>query len=67
MSSAPKSEGARAQEAEWAARKAERMDICQACPNAMAGRTRKYLCGLCGCVIAAKVRLPGAKCPAGKW
>lgn len=45
----------------------ERMSICQACPFAIAGGSRKYLCGKCGCVLAAKVMLPGASCPAGKW
>lgn len=49
------------------ARRKARDAICQACPNAVAGNKRKYICGLCGCVIAAKIMLPGAKCPAGKW
>lgn len=61
MSSTAKSD------AEKAAMRKERNAICQACPYATAGKTRKYICGKCGCVIAAKVMLPGASCPAGKW
>lgn len=49
------------------ARKKERMAKCQACPDAIGGNSRKYICGRCGCVLAAKVSLPGARCPAGKW
>lgn len=52
---------------DWAEKKQARMAICQACPYATAGNTRKYICGKCGCVIAAKVMLPGARCPEGKW
>lgn len=46
----------------------KRLAICRACPNAKALGRKKFLrCELCLCVLAMKVRMPGEKCPAGKW
>lgn len=39
-----------------------RRATCAACPE-WTGRT----CKLCGCLVAAKIRLKGEACPAGKW
>jgi hypothetical protein len=36
--------------------------ICDACPS-----KAMLLCGECGCLIAAKVRLNAASCPLNKW
>lgn len=44
---------------------ARRRGACLACPHYLPGRVAR--CGLCGCVLAAKQRLPQATCPAGKW
>lgn len=59
--------------ADFAARRLER---CDACDNVRkAGPI--WSCGLpvlgalspgaCGCVVTIKARLPGARCPSGKW
>lgn len=39
-----------------------RQSTCKGCPD-----RRGAVCGLCGCVLAAKVRLKGETCPVGKW
>lgn len=44
-----------------------RMAICQACPHAAVGRTKKFICGKCGCPLVSKTKLSGARCPVGKW
>lgn len=41
---------------------ARRMEICSDCPNFDAGR-----CRLCGCQLAAKVRMRSGHCPVEKW
>jgi len=42
---------------------AERLAICKGCEY-----YGKYgICGKCRCVMAVKTRLPGMKCPVGKW
>jgi siroheme synthase (precorrin-2 oxidase/ferrochelatase) len=43
---------------------AERMAICQECPE-----LRKPInqCRECGCLMDAKTKLSGASCPLGKW
>lgn len=43
---------------------AERLEICKACPAFVAKRNQ---CRECGCIMTAKTRLKGAKCPLGKW
>lgn len=40
----------------------ERMDICNECPALKLG-----VCGECGCIMAAKTKLPNAFCPLHKW
>lgn len=45
----------------------KRMDLCQACPYAVGGKTKKYFCSKCGCVLAGKTRISGESCPVGKW
>jgi hypothetical protein len=44
-----------------------RTEICDGCEHAkiVAGVVEK--CDLCGCVLWAKVRNAGERCPAGKW
>lgn len=44
-----------------------RMAICQACPFAITGKTKKFFCSKCDCVLAGKTRVRGEKCPVGKW
>ncbi len=44
-----------------------RMAVCQACPLAVVGKTKKFVCSKCGCVLAGKTRMAGEKCPVGKW
>jgi hypothetical protein len=39
-----------------------RRATCATCEHLQDGR-----CGLCGCLLAAKQRLAGERCPAGKW
>lgn len=41
-----------------------RMEICKRCP--MFDATLKR-CKDCGCFMPAKVQLPDAKCPQGRW
>jgi len=41
---------------------ADRMAICKACPF-----RKGYLCGKCGCVLAAKVEAKDEQCPEGRW
>lgn len=44
---------------------ARRRGACLACPHYLPGRIVR--CGLCGCALVAKQRLPQATCPAGRW
>lgn len=44
---------------------AQRQGACLACPHYLPERVAR--CGLCGCLLRAKQRLPQATCPAGKW
>lgn len=46
---------------------AQRMATCQACEHAVGGRTKKFFCSLCECVLAGKTKFAGDSCPAGKW
>lgn len=39
-----------------------RKEICETCPSKAV-----LICGECGCLIAAKVRLNSASCPLNKW
>src|SRR4051794_34793847 len=39
-----------------------RLAICRPCPE-----RRGALCGVCGCVLAIKVRMNFESCPIGKW
>lgn len=40
----------------------KRLEICATCPS-----RKKFTCGECGCVLAAKVKSPLSTCPLGKW
>jgi len=42
----------------------ERLSICQNCPSY---KKRLKQCKECGCIMPAKVKLPNAFCPLGKW
>ena len=42
----------------------ERYDVCLLCPLFSSDSTK---CKACGCFMKAKVLLPNAKCPLGKW
>ncbi len=42
----------------------ERLDICKGCECFIKPTTQ---CKKCGCIMAAKVTLPNAACPIGKW
>jgi|TARA_R100000479_G_scaffold91169_2_gene44875 uncharacterized paraquat-inducible protein A len=41
----------------------ERMRICKPCEF----YSRWGRCTRCGCILAAKTRIPSMKCPVGKW
>ena len=41
-----------------------RFEICKACPKYL---KLTHQCVECGCVMNAKVKLPNASCPLGKW
>jgi rubrerythrin len=43
-------------------RAADRMNVCRECD-----KFTGYRCRVCGCVMAAKTRIPSAKCPLGRW
>jgi hypothetical protein len=43
---------------------AERFEICKACPEYI---KTTHQCKECGCIMNAKVKLPNAFCPLGKW
>lgn len=40
----------------------QRLKICYNCPKLVGG----IICGICGCSVAAKTRLPGESCPLKK-
>jgi hypothetical protein len=42
----------------------ERFALCQACPEYI---KLTHQCKECGCIMNAKVKLPNASCPLGKW
>lgn len=42
----------------------ERIAFCEECPRYRKGVN---LCRECGCFMPAKVKLPNASCPIGKW
>lgn len=42
----------------------ERLEICKGCEKFVSATTQ---CKECGCVMAAKTKLPNASCPLGKW
>jgi hypothetical protein len=42
----------------------ERLAICKDCPRI---RKSSMVCKECGCFMPAKVKLPNAFCPIGKW
>ena len=42
----------------------ERFAVCKACDRYVAGT---HQCRECGCIMNAKVKLPNASCPLGKW
>jgi hypothetical protein len=57
-----------------------RLEICDSCPHkkqmnslgamlvgAINEQGSTYLCGLCGCPLAAKSVSSGSECPLGKW
>lgn len=39
-----------------------RLSVCKICEYRSGAR-----CGLCGCIVEAKVKHTNEKCPAGKW
>lgn len=41
-----------------------RFEICKACPKYL---KLTHQCVECGCIMNAKVKLPHAECPLGKW
>jgi hypothetical protein len=42
----------------------ERFNICKVCPRYISAT---HQCKECGCIMNAKVKLPHAECPLGKW
>ena len=43
---------------------AERLEICKSCTHYL---KKTHQCKKCGCIMDAKVKLPNASCPVGKW
>ena len=43
---------------------AQRVSICERCPNFVAKRRQ---CALCGCFVAVKAKLSTEKCPDNRW
>lgn len=41
-----------------------RLELCKSCDHFV---TLLHLCGECGCIMDAKVKLPNAFCPLRKW
>lgn len=41
----------------------ERLSHCMACPKL----NKMGICGMCGCIMPAKVWLKNATCPESKW
>lgn len=39
-----------------------RLSVCSECPE-----RRWASCGICGCFLQAKARIPEEQCPIGKW
>ena len=42
----------------------KRFEICKSCPEYI---KLTHQCKKCGCIMNAKVKLPNASCPLGKW
>lgn len=42
----------------------ERLEVCKGCEFFIKVTTQ---CKKCGCIMAAKTKLPNASCPIGKW
>ena len=42
----------------------ERLAICETCQQLQLPLWR---CRVCGCLMQLKARVPGTKCPLGKW
>jgi hypothetical protein len=55
--------------------RAQRTAICQACPHSAKHPTKRSanglplvrFCEMCGCLLAAKIRVATERCCAGKW
>jgi hypothetical protein len=45
----------------------QRTEICRGCEHAKFVAGKLASCGLCGCIIKAKVRIPREHCPIKKW
>lgn len=45
----------------------ERLVLCLQCPALIAARKPLEKCSFCGCYIRGMVKIPGFKCPLGKW
>lgn len=45
-----------------------RLEICESCDhlNGVPGQLTKR-CAICGCFVEVKARVPGMRCPIGKW
>ena len=44
-----------------------RMTVCRPCPAFLPKSLIGDRCAECGCFLNIKARIPGAKCPRGKW
>ena len=44
----------------------ERIQVCDNCPE-LKGSLPWARCGVCGCFVEAKARIPISECPLGKW
>ena len=44
----------------------ERIQVCDNCPE-LKGSLPWARCGVCGCFVEVKARIPISECPLGKW
>lgn len=45
----------------------KRWEICNTCPELVRSAKPLERCRLCGCIMRAKVLIPSANCPKGRW
>ncbi|GMO69651.1 MAG: hypothetical protein Nk1A_8860 [Endomicrobiia bacterium] len=44
-----------------------RLNICKKCPELKHNKVLGDICGVCGCIVEAKVTIPEEHCKLNKW